>query len=145
MRKVEATIEIDVKPEIAIRAFTDFDKLKGWWEVERAFIEKKEGGAYVLAWQVSDTGFRYVSTGIISRYIPGALIEIGNLVYLNPEKPLLGSMTLTIKATPMNGKTSLYLCQDGYQTGPDWDWYYEAVKKAWPMVLVMLKNYLEKE
>lgn len=53
-------------------------------------------------------------------------------------------MTLTVKTTEKGGGTELYLCQDGYQEGSDWDWYYEAIKKAWPAVLLTLKEYLEK-
>jgi hypothetical protein len=43
-----------------------------------------------------------------------------------------------------NGITSLLLIQGNYQQDKDWDWYYHAVKDAWPKVLEALKNYLEK-
>ncbi len=56
---------------------------------------------------------------------------------------MLGPMTLTIMATQKAAITEVYLCQDGYQDGPDWTWYYEAVKQAWPVVMQELKNYLE--
>jgi hypothetical protein len=32
--------------------------------------------------------------------------------------------------------------QDGYREGEAWDWYYEAVLKAWPSALEGLKKYL---
>jgi hypothetical protein len=40
--------------------------------------------------------------------------------------------------------TKLKLVQGGYQNGDDWDWFYEAVKNAWPNVLEELKMFLEK-
>ena len=65
------------------------------------------------------------------------------MVYLNPEREILGPMTLTIQAEKNYGDTQVYLCQDGYQYGGDWDWYYEAVKEAWPELMEKLKTYLE--
>ncbi|HNT20823.1 MAG TPA: hypothetical protein PKL70_10385 [Saprospiraceae bacterium] len=53
-------------------------------------------------------------------------------------------MSLTMRAKDLGGTTELYLCQDGYRDGEDWDWYYQAVREAWPKVLVTLKQYLEK-
>ncbi len=143
MRKVEVTIDIDTTPESILHAFTDNGMLHDWWKVERTLIEKWSGGMYTLAWNISDKGFGYVSTGIIKHYEPGRLLEIDHLLYLNPHRPIFGQMTLTIKATKKGDKAELFVCQDGYQNGADWDWYYEAVKQAWPMVLNTLKDYLE--
>jgi hypothetical protein len=53
-------------------------------------------------------------------------------------------MTLTIKVTSKKNSVELYLCKDGYQEGSDWDWYYQAVQTAWPIVAKELKTYLEK-
>jgi len=53
-------------------------------------------------------------------------------------------MSLSIFAKPKDGSTELYICQDGYQKGGDWDWYYEAVVQAWPKALEIIKDYLEK-
>lgn len=61
-----------------------------------------------------------------------------------PERPFLGSMGLTVRAVKNDGLTNVYLCQDGYQEGDDWDWYYQAVKEAWPNVMQEFKKYLEK-
>ena len=88
-------------------------------------------------------GFGIVSTGIIKSYIKDKKLVIENFVYLNPKKAILGPMTLTIEAQEKDGMVEVYLCQDGYQTGEDWDWYYEAVKVAWPDVMNTLKEYLE--
>jgi hypothetical protein len=38
----------------------------------------------------------------------------------------------------------LHICQDGYQVGGDWDWYYHAVMDAWPQALKQIKSYIEK-
>lgn len=144
MKKVEATILIETNPGKVISAFTDPQKLAGWWQVGKTLIEAKPGGVYTLAWAVTEKGMGYVSTGIIKTYRPENELVIENFVYLNPEKPFLGPMSLTVRATEKEGGTEVYLCQDGYQSGEDWDWYYEAVKEAWPQVLETLKMYLEK-
>lgn len=143
MQKVEVTTQIKTTPATVISAFTNVEMLKEWWGVERALIEIKEGGIYTLAWNISSSGFGYVSTGRINTHHPKKLLVIDNFVYLNPDKPFLGPMTLTVKVKKKGEMTELYLCQDGYQRGPDWSWYYEAVKEAWPAVIQQLKNYLE--
>lgn len=118
--------------------------MKEWWGVEQALIEVKEDGVYTLAWDISSEGFGYISTGRIKDFEPERLLQIDNFVYLNPEKPFLGPMSLMVKTTAKDeGITELYVCQDGYQSGPVWDWYYDAVKEAWPGVLEKLKNTLE--
>ncbi|MDX5418762.1 MAG: SRPBCC domain-containing protein [Hymenobacteraceae bacterium] len=144
MRRVEITIDINTSPAKVIQAFTDPVMLCAWWGVERSLIELESGGLYTLAWNITEHGFGFVSTGTIKNYRPDQLLELDKLVYLNPKFPLLGPMKMIISATPKDDKTTLYLCQSGYQHGPDWDWYYEAVKKAWPEVALTLKNYLEK-
>lgn len=143
MKKVEATILIETNPEQVISAFTNPEKLAGWWQVEKTLIELKPGGLYTLAWVVTEKGMGYVSTGIIKTYQPESELVIENFVYLNPGKPFLGPMSLTVRATEKEVGTEVYLCQDGYHSGEGWDWYYEAVKQAWPQVMKTLKNYLK--
>jgi uncharacterized protein YndB with AHSA1/START domain len=143
MRKVEVNATIHAAPPAIINAFIDPEKLRAWWQVDRALIVDKPGGLYTLAWGITDKGFGYVSSGLINQYDPESMLVIENLVYMNPEKPLLGPMTLTVKATGSRDGAELYLCQDGYGEGPHWDWYYEAVKHAWPVVIQSLKAYLE--
>jgi uncharacterized protein YndB with AHSA1/START domain len=145
MRKVEVTIDINSSPKAIISAFTDPDKLRDWWNVEKTLINKKVGGLYTLTWSLSDKGFGYVSTGTIKEYHPDKILVIENFVYLNPEKSFLGPMTLTVRTKEKGNTTEVYLCQDGYQNGTDWDWYYNAVKQAWPTVMQTFKNYLEKK
>lgn len=144
MRKVEASIEIHQPASKVFDAFTELHLLKGWWAVERCLVEKKQGGLYVLGWEVSNSGFHYVSTGIITVFIPGKELLIDHFVYLNPEKQILGPTYLDIKLQENNSNTFLYLTQGGYQDGGDWDWFYEAVKEAWPKALESLKKFLEK-
>ena len=145
MRSVQASIEINAAPEEALDAFMEFDHLKEWWGVERALIEKRGGGAYTLAWGISNAGLKYISSGTIGSYEPGRRVEIVNLVYLNAEKPPLGPMSLSVHVKASVNGTLLELTQAGYQSGEVWDWYYEAVRKAWPAVLLELKKYLEKK
>jgi len=146
MKSVLCKLEINVSPETGIRAFTDPAMLGAWWGVDRAFIECKPGGIYTLAWKISDAGFKYISTGVIREYVPARLLHVGDYMYLNPERPFLGPIELTVKADPLPGGCLLELEQGPYPegAGPDWDWYYEVVKNAWPRVLPDLKNYLEK-
>lgn len=121
----------------------DFDMLNGWWGVEKALVEKREGGVYALVWDISESGFRYVATGIIKSYKADAILEIENYTYLNLNMPIMGPMGLIIEAIVKNNQTELTITQTGYQSGGDWDWYYDAVKQAWPDVLASLKEYLE--
>ncbi|MCH8233259.1 MAG: SRPBCC domain-containing protein [Bacteroidetes bacterium] len=130
-------------PETVLNAFMDFDMLNGWWGVEKALVEKREGGVYALVWDISESGFRYVATGIIKSYKADAILEIENYTYLNLNMPIMGPMGLIIEAIVKNNQTELTITQTGYQSGGDWDWYYDAVKQAWPDVLASLKEYLE--
>lgn len=143
MRRVEVTTQIETTPDRVISAFTEVAMLRQWWSVEHALIDKRQGGPYILAWNISSQGFGYISTGLVKKYNAKSELVLDNFYYLNPEKPFLGPMTLTVRAKNTDGITEAYLCQDGYQMGEDWDWYYEAVKEAWPKMMVVLKNYLE--
>lgn len=145
MKKVEVYISINTTPEKVIDAFTEPEMLKAWWQVEKTLIDKKLKGLYILTWALTDKGIGYVSSGSIKEYIRTEKLVIENFAYLNYEKPFLGPMSLTVTAISKNDTCEVYLCQDGYQAGPDWDWYYEAVKDAWPKVMQMLKDYLEKK
>jgi len=144
MRRVEVTTQIETTPERVISAFTEVAMLRQWWSVEHALIDKRQGGPYILAWNISPHGFGYVSTGLIKQYDPMKELVVENYCYLNPKKPVLGPMTLTVHAKTTSGGTEAYLCQDGYQEGEHWDWYYEAVREAWPKMMVVVKDYLEK-
>ena len=143
MRKVEVVLTIQSSAEAVIEAFLDGEQLKKWWGVERALLERRNGGIYAVAWQISANGFGYVSTGTVKEYDPAGLLILDNFMYLNPGRPFLGPMRLTVRAEAGHSGTTCYLCQEGYGEGPDWDWYYDAVKEAWPVVMQALKKFLE--
>ena len=145
MRTVDCKIDITTSTEKIIQAFTDSEMLKGWWGVEKSFIELKPGGIYTLAWFVSENGIKYISTGVIKEYIPGKKLHVGNYMYLSTERPFLGPLNLIVEAAATANGSVLHLQQGPYPEGlgEHWDWYYEAVKDAWPKVLQTLKKYLE--
>jgi len=143
MRKVEAEINIHQQAPVVFNAFTEPSLLKEWWGVERCLVEKKQGGLYSLAWGISNQGILYVSTGIITVFIPDRELMVDHFVYFNPEKPILGPTWLRIKLQKDHDYTLLQLTQGGYQDGTEWDWFYDSVKDAWPKVLKTLKEYLE--
>jgi uncharacterized protein YndB with AHSA1/START domain len=146
MRRVEVRMETSSSPGQVIAAFTDAEMLRDWWQVERTLIVKAPGGTYTLAWAINEAGFGYISTGIIKEYDPGGALVIDNFLYLNPARPFFGPMSLTVTAKQnASGGSDVYLCQDGYQQGEDWDWYYEVVKQAWPVAMKTLKTYLEQK
>lgn len=125
--------------------FTEFKHLRNWWNVERALIDVRKGGVYTLVWGISSQGMNYVSTGIIGEYLHECQLRIDQWLYLNPQRPILGPMELLIMTTPENGKTVLTIVQRGYQQGEDWNWYYEAVKQAWPELITVIKDYAERQ
>ena len=145
MRLVAASIEIHAKAEKILPAFLREDQLRSWWGVERSLIEPKAGGLYTLAWDVSEQGIKYISTGIIAKLIPSEYLMIKNFVYLNPNKKILGPMDLEIDLIANEDTTTkIGVVQSGYQYGGDWDWYYNAALQSWPQTLERLKKYLEK-
>ncbi len=144
MRIVEASIDLDLAPQDILDVFIKQEHLKAWWGVDRSLIELKPGGLYSLVWQKKDNCVEYVSTGIIAEYLPGCQLKVKNLVYINPQRPILGSMELLVMTTPNeNHTTQLTVVQSGYLNSPDWDWLYNAVQKAWPEVLQQIKKYLQ--
>lgn len=143
MRQVQTTIQILATPHRVIQALLDQDMLHAWWGVERSLIEPRPGGIYTLAWQISDAGFGYVTTGVVGALEAGSKLLLENLVYLNPERPILGPMRLRFETREQAGQTELTILQDGYREGPHWDWYYQAVLGAWPVAAQHLKAYLE--
>lgn len=144
MRSVEASVIINKPPAVVLAAFTEQQHLHNWWHVSKSLIELRKGGLYSLTWQTGDTALSFVSSGTVGEYLPACQLRIDNLIYINPGRSILGPMQLLIMTTPEKGKTVLNIIQSGYQHGMDWDWYYEAVKKAWPAVIVQIRDYLEK-
>src|SRR5687767_13285007 len=106
MRLVAASIDIRAKPEKILPAFLNQDQLQAWWGVERSLIEPKAGGLYTLAWNISEHGIKYISSGIIAELIPAEYLMIRNFVYLNPDKKILGPMELEIDLIANDDKTT---------------------------------------
>lgn len=144
MRTVEASVIISKPPAVVLAGFTEQQHLYNWWHVSKSLIELRKGGLYSLTWQTNTNALNFVSSGTVGEYLPACQLRIDNLVYINPERAILGPMQLLIMTTPEHGKTVLDIIQSGYQHGPDWDWYYDAVKAAWPVVVLQVKDYLEK-
>ena len=136
-------VNIASDPQTCMKAFTDPGMLKAWWGVEKSLINTYPGGLYTLGWDVSESGFRYVVSGIVKAYTEGALLEIENYIYMHPNVSILGPMGLKIEAGSIPEGTHLQVIQSGYQEGPEWEWYRESVEEAWPQVLTYLKKYLE--
>ena len=143
MRKVEASIIINTTPERVFNSWINAKELKSWWGVERSLVEKKQGGLYSLTWGISEKGFQYISTGLITVFKPGRHLLIDHFVYFNPDKQILGPTYLDIKLSDKPDGTEIKLTQGGYQAEGDWNWYHDAVQAAWPNALKMLKDYLE--
>jgi len=145
VKKVEASIKIHRSASEVFDAFVEPAMLKAWWGVERCLIEKKQGGLYSLAWDISEKGFHYISSGVITVFIPGKELLIDHFVYFNPERSILGPTYLGIRLQETNESTNLFLTQGNYQGSGDWDWYYKAVTDAWPKVLEASKSFMERK
>lgn len=143
MKSVKATVVIPVDAGKALNMFLDLNEMKNWWGVERGFVESKPGGCWTVTWKISEHGFGYVTSGIITELIPSKKLKIENVVYLNPEKSILGPMTIKVDVETENQNTKLTVEQSGYREGDDWDWYYNAVVDGWPFALKLLKEYCE--
>ena len=142
VRTVHANVTVPVPAARALRAFLDEGDLQAWWGVERLLVDPRPGGAYALTWGVSSAGFRYVTTGVIQRYQPESLLEIGNYTYFAADRAILGPMQLRVVATAHPLGTCIDLTQDGYGYSGDWDWYYDSVLAAWPVALAMYAQHL---
>lgn len=142
-RKVSKSVHVQASPEQALRAFLDVEQMKQWWGVTRGLVEPRKGGIYALAWGETPQGYKYVVSGVLKSFLPGKRIWLEPLVYFNSERAVLGPMRLSISVRERDGGTRVSVRQDGYGTGPDWDWYYEAVVKSWKVTLSNLRQYLE--
>jgi Activator of Hsp90 ATPase homolog 1-like protein len=144
-RYVECEIEISVNPDKVIVAFTAPEQLKAWWGVDRALIEPRKDGIYILNWGVSQDGIKYVSSGVIDSIDLRHHIQISKWMYFSFDRPILGPMQLIVEAISIKSGSLVKLKQGPYLTdgGANWDWYYAAVTEAWPNVLLTLKSYLE--
>ena len=123
MRSVHAETSIESDPGNIIPAFVEQPHLRGWWGVSRSLVEPKPRGIWTLAWQINDTGIRYISSGTIEKLIPHEYLRIHKMVYLNPDREILGPMELEVQVSRSDeSHTRVSVLQSGYQYGGDWDW-----------------------
>lgn len=145
MRSVEASITVAATPDEVLSQFLNLESMRGWWGVERGLVEARAGGVWAVAWGISSAGFHYASTGIIKEYRPGQRLSFDQMLYFNPERPILGPMQISIVVEEHQKGCEIEVRQTGYGEGDDWDWYYQAVVEGWPMALESLKRYVEGE
>ncbi|MCF8260569.1 MAG: SRPBCC domain-containing protein [Melioribacteraceae bacterium] len=146
MREVKCDINISAETKDVLSVFTEHEHLQNWWKVDKSKIEKRAGGAYLLAW-LNETGtFSYISASKIRKYEPSSILHLEDCFYFSPNTEILGPMELIFEVKESGkGKTILQVCQTSYQTGGTWDWYYESVKNAWPGALTEIKKYIEQK
>src|SRR5689334_1097833 len=109
MRKVSASINIACAASKITDAFLKPEMLKEWWQVERCLVQPQSGGLYTLVWNITQQGFGYVSSGIITLYQPGIMLTIEKFIYLNPQHPVLGPMTLHLEVQQNENDCTLNL------------------------------------
>lgn len=144
MRAIEAKIVVNVAPDKALSEFLNMQGIQQWWGATGGLIDAKEGGVWSLHWKEDAGSFKYVQSGLISKYDPGRILEISNYIYLHPEHPTFGPMVLTFAVSKVANGTEVMVRQDGYLYTESWNWYYDAVTLAWPQVLEQYADYLQK-
>ena len=145
-RSILSEIRINAKPEEIIAALIDSDKLKEWWGVDSALIEKKDGGIYTITWMRTTEGVKFVSSGRIRLYNRLSHLYLEDMIYINSERQvILGPFTIKYDVEKRSEYCILKVNQNGIAKDRDLDWYYNAVVDGWPQALMMLKIYIEKE
>ena len=145
-RSVLSEIRIRAKSEEIIAALIDSDKLKEWWGIDSAFIEKKDGGLYTTTWMRTTEGIKFISSGRIRLYNRLSHLYLEDMIYINSERQvILGPFTIKYDIEQESDYCILKVKQNNIAKDPDLDWYYKAVMDGWPQALMMLKIYLEKK
>jgi uncharacterized protein YndB with AHSA1/START domain len=134
-RTVETTKIISAAPEEVLIAFVDDGDLKAWWKVTRSLVEQKQGGIWSITWDDwGEDKTHHAWIGVIEEITPNRL-QVGHLVMIDPDMPLLGPMQLEISVKPADGGTSLTVSHRGYKYGNHWDTIYDMVVNGWDHVL----------
>lgn len=145
MDAVTNSIFIQAIPERVFYAWVSLADLNGWWGVEKCHIDPWKGGAYGIAWFVTEAGIKYSNHGVIRIWQPGRRLKVGDWMWFSAERPFMCGMTMDVSMRKKGDGTLLTVMQDGYHDGDsDWQWYHQAVTEAWPRVLQQLKRYLER-
>ncbi|HEX9792700.1 MAG TPA: SRPBCC domain-containing protein [Planctomycetota bacterium] len=142
-RKFSRSQIIQATPQRILDALLDLDDLRRWWGVADGLVQREKGGVYALAWDGSEHGYRYVTSGVVQSFLPGRRVRIQKLVYVSPEQPVLGPMKLGFSVVVRPEGTRVSVRQEGFGEGPDWDAHLESTKKGWREALRELKAYLE--
>jgi uncharacterized protein YndB with AHSA1/START domain len=144
MRQVRAEVDISASRKEVLNSFLDPEGMRIWWGVKRGLAEPRVGAAWATTWEVPRNGREFVVwTGVISSYESEGHLELSNVLYFDRARPILGPMTLRFDVRTQPGGTHLTVVQDGYGSGPDWDWYYDLVRENWPLALEKLKAFHE--
>lgn len=143
-RFIQSEIRINAAKEEILNAFLDPLHLANWWGVNKAYVEKKDGGLYTLAWMPTGQGYKFVSTGQINTYSKRSHLHLEKMLYLNYERPILGPFTIQYNVEERDGYNILSVKQNGFSKEPHNEWLYENSKDGWAQALILVKNYLEK-
>lgn len=144
LKSVQSEVKINASPQRVLEALVQPQDLTSWWGVHDSYVQPKDGGQYTLAWKKEGDSFQYVSTGRIECYIPGSLLYLDNLMYLNPERPILGPFSIAYTVLGDENSTTLSVSQEGYEEDdPHHDWLYSESQSGWRQALDMLKQHLE--
>ena len=127
-----------------IECLTDPKELKACWAVDDAFIEKKDGGHYILTWFKSEHGVKLVQTAKIRVLNTRSHLHLEDVMYINSEKSILGPFLIKYDIEEHNSYSILKITHSGFEKSGDWQWYYEHMQDSWPQALLFLKQYLEK-
>jgi activator of Hsp90 ATPase-like protein len=138
---ITSSVWLPLSPSATLQQFLAVEAMQRWWGVARGLVEPRIGGVWALGWDLSSQGYRYVTTGIIAAYQPKKELRIDQLVYFSPERAILGPMRLKLEVVPELQGCRLKVSQDGYLSGGDWDWYYDAVSQGWPIALELLRRH----
>jgi len=143
-RAVRAEIQIGVRALAVTRALTEFERLKEWWGVDRVLIDERADGPWTLTWLPTDAEpARGVLCGTIRSLRHSSHLHVQRLVFISPDRPILGPFSLTFEARERGTSTQLSVVQEGFGAGDDWDWYRSLVADSWPRDLEALRTCLE--
>jgi uncharacterized protein YndB with AHSA1/START domain len=141
-RTVKTQVLVAASPERVLRSFVDKDDLEGWWKVSRSLVQERTGGVWSVVWDdYGEAGTQHAWVGMVEEVSPRHL-RIGNLVMIEPGRPLFGPLELDVVVAAADGGSTLIVYHRGYQSGEDWDWMHDTVVKGWKHVLGDLQEWL---
>lgn len=170
-REATAEVEIAAPVEAVWKALTDADELVKWFSLD-ARVQPGVGGSMWVCWQPGEEGearidiwepLRHLRTiqgsdsgGDTGAAPPDSAAESesnaaapGASGGANSADAASGTAAPVPVATDYyldgrGGSTVLRLVQSGFSTDAEWDEYYDAVNRDWPVFLLILRHYLER-